>query len=68
VGPIGAIVPTSAVRALNHTQYSWFDRFWIFVSGLALGHFRWRTNSTWLPVMIHSAINIFFFFLAGPCT
>jgi hypothetical protein len=68
VGPIGAIVLTSAVWALNHTQYGWFDRSCIFVSGLALGHFRWRTNSTWLPVMVHSATNISAFFLAGPYT
>lgn len=68
VGPAGAIVLTSAVWALNHTQYGWFDRFCIFISGLALGHFRHRTNSTWLPVMVHSATNISAFFLAGPYT
>jgi len=68
VGPIGAIVLTSAVWALNHTQYGWFDRFCIFISGLALGHFRWRTNSTWLPVMVHSAVNTSAFFMAGPYT
>ena len=40
-------------------------RFWIFVSGLALGYFRWRSNSTWLTVMVHSAINIFVSVPAG---
>jgi hypothetical protein len=67
-GPTGAIVLTSAVWALNHTQYDWFGRFWIFVTGLALGHFRWRSNSTWLTVMVHSTINTSLFFLAGPYT
>ena len=67
-GPIGAIVLTSALWALNHTQYGWFDRFCIFLMGLALGHFRWRSNSTWLTVIIHSAIDIQAFFLAGPYT
>jgi membrane protease YdiL (CAAX protease family) len=67
-GPIGAIVLTSAVWALNHTQFGWFDRFWIFVSGLALGYFRWRSNSTWLTVIVHSAINTIAFFLAGTYT
>ena len=67
-GPIGAIVLTSVLWALNHTQYGWFERFWIFVSGLALGYFRWRSNSTWLTVIVHSAINIFAFFLAGTYT
>jgi CAAX protease family protein len=68
VGPIGALVLTSAVWALNHTQYGWYDRLWIFVWGLALGHFRWRTNSTWLPVMVHSAINTYIFFSLGAYT
>jgi uncharacterized protein len=50
---------------MTHTQYDWFGRFWIFVTGLVLGHFRWRSNSTWLTVMVHSAINVLFFFSMG---
>jgi membrane protease YdiL (CAAX protease family) len=65
LGPVGSIVVTSVLWAMIHTQYDWFGRFWIFVTGLALGHFRWRSNSTWLTVMVHSAINIFFFFAMG---
>lgn len=57
LGPIGAIVLTSAVWALLHTQYDWFGDFVIFVTGLALGYFRWRSGSTWLTVMVHSATN-----------
>ena len=68
LGPIGAIALTAAVWALIHTQYGWFGRLWIFVMGLALGHFRWRSNSTWLAVMIHSAMNIVIFFSMGPYT
>ena len=68
LGPIGAIVLTSALWAMNHTQYDWVGRFWIFIFGLALGHFRWRSNSTWLTVMVHSTINTFFFFMMGPYT
>ena len=66
LGPIGAIVLTSAVWAMNHTQYDWFGRLEIFVIGLALGHFRWRSDSTWLTVIVHSAFNTFVFFLMGP--
>src|ERR1700687_3063819 len=62
LGPVGSIVVTSVSWAMIHTQYDWFGRFWIFVTGLALGHFRWRSNSTWLTVMVHSAVNIFIFF------
>jgi membrane protease YdiL (CAAX protease family) len=65
LGPVGSIVVTSVLWAMIHTQYDWFGRFWIFVTGLALGHFRWRSNSTWLTVMVHSAINIFISFATG---
>jgi uncharacterized protein len=66
LGPIGAIVLTSALWGMYHTQYDWSQRFWIFVSGLALCSFRWRTNSTWLAVIVHSAVNIFISFFSGP--
>jgi membrane protease YdiL (CAAX protease family) len=65
LGPVGSIVLTSVLWGMMHTQYDWFWRFCIFVMGLALGYFRWRSNSTWLPVMVHSAANIFFFFAMG---
>jgi membrane protease YdiL (CAAX protease family) len=65
LGPVGSIALTSALWALIHTQYDWFGRFWIFATGLVLGHFRWRSNSTWLTVVVHSAINIVIFFSMG---
>jgi membrane protease YdiL (CAAX protease family) len=66
LGPIGAIVMTSALWAMNHTQYDWYGRLEIFVMGLALGHFRWRSDSTWLTVVVHSTLNTFLFFGMGP--
>jgi membrane protease YdiL (CAAX protease family) len=66
LGPIGAIVLTSTVWAMNHTQYDWLGRADIFGIGLALGHFRWRSGSTWLTVMVHSALNTTLFFTMGP--
>lgn len=65
LGPIGAIVLTSAVWALDHTQYDWFGRAIIFAFGLVLGHLRWTSNSTWTPVVAHSACNIVIFFTLG---
>ena len=56
---------TSVLWGMIQTQYDWFGCFCIFAMGLALGHFRWRANSTWLTVMVHSAINIFMFFTIG---
>jgi uncharacterized protein len=58
LGPTGAIVLTSAVWAMNHWQYDWFVQLEIFVEGIVLAYFRWRYDSTWLAVMMHSAINI----------
>ena len=68
LGPVGAIVLTSALWGMYHTQYDWFARFWIFVFGLALCTFRWRSNSTWLTMVVHSTVNIFIFFLWVPYT
>jgi membrane protease YdiL (CAAX protease family) len=65
LGPVGAILLTSILWGMIHTQYDWFERFWIFVLGLVLGYFRWRSNSTWLTVMVHSAINVLLFFIIG---
>jgi membrane protease YdiL (CAAX protease family) len=66
VGPLGAIVLASVVFAMTHQQYDWFERSMVFFDGLLLGHFRWRSNSTWLPVIVHSARNIASFVLMGP--
>jgi membrane protease YdiL (CAAX protease family) len=66
LGPIGAIVLTSLLWAVLHTQYGWYERSWIFVEGLVLGYFRLRCNSTWLTVVAHSAMNMAILFLGGP--
>lgn len=66
LGPYGTIALTAAVWALNHTQYGWYDRSWLFVTGLVLGYFRLRANSTWLTVMLHSGMNMAIIFLDGP--
>jgi uncharacterized protein len=61
LGPTATIVVTAAIWGAIHTQYDWWGRCWIFVSGIALGHFRWRSNSTWLTVIVHSGMNFFLF-------
>jgi membrane protease YdiL (CAAX protease family) len=65
LGPIGAIFVTSAVWALNHTQYDWFGRAIIFAFGLVLGHLRWTSNSTWTTVVAHSACNTLILLTSG---
>jgi membrane protease YdiL (CAAX protease family) len=64
LGPAGAILLTSALFAVYH-QYGWLERLWVFLGGLVLCFLRWRSNSTWLAVMAHSAVNIFLRFLAA---
>ena len=61
LGPTATIVLTAAIWAACHTQYDWWARGWLFLSGLALGHFRRQSNSTWLAVIVHSCMNLFFF-------
>jgi hypothetical protein len=57
LGPIGAILLTSAVWTLLHTQYSWFFLAQTFLVGLIFGYWRYRAGSTWLPVITHGARN-----------
>jgi membrane protease YdiL (CAAX protease family) len=68
LGPFGAIALTSVIWAILHTQYDWPTRSLLFIEGLALGYFRWRSNSTWLVVVVHSAVNILAFFTMGKYT
>lgn len=65
LGPIGAILLTSALFALCHTEYGWLERLWVFLVGLVLCFIRWRSNSTWLSVVAHSVVNISLRFIAA---
>jgi len=65
LGPVGAILLTSVLWAASHTQYDWLGKFDIFVTGLLLGYFRYRSGSTYLAVVVHSAINLYIFVWLG---
>jgi len=54
----GAIVLSSAVWTLMHLQYDWFFLGEVFSIGLLLGYLRYRSNSTWLTVVIHGLNNL----------
>jgi uncharacterized protein len=58
LGPIGAIVLSSAVWAGLHTQYNMFYVAQIFTIGLLFGYFRYRSGSTWLTVVAYASINL----------
>jgi membrane protease YdiL (CAAX protease family) len=56
--PGGAILLSSAVWTLMHLQYSWFFLAQVFSIGLLLGYLRYRSNSTWLVVVLHGLNNL----------
>lgn len=58
LGPIGAIVASSAVWAIIHVQYDWYFLCEVFCVGLIFGYLRYRTHSTWLTVATHAVFNL----------
>src|SRR3954469_10688128 len=58
VGPTGAIVLSSLVWTAMHAQYyDWFLFSEVMSIGLVLGVMRWRSNSTWLTIIMHGLNN-----------
>jgi uncharacterized protein len=66
----GAIVLSSLVWTGLHLQYDWFFFGEVFCIGLWLGYLRYRSNSTWLTIVIHGLNNfgavLQTIWLAGP--
>jgi membrane protease YdiL (CAAX protease family) len=58
LGPAGAILLSSLVWTALHLQYDWFFFGEVFSIGLLLGYLRYRSNSTWLTVVLHSLNNL----------
>jgi len=69
LGVVGAIMLSSLAWTSLHLQYDWFFFGEIFSIGLLLGYLRYRSNSTWLTIVIHglnnTAATIQTFWLAG---
>jgi CAAX protease family protein len=57
LGPLGAIVLTSAIWAMMHVQYEAFYIVQIFGLGLVFGWLRERSGSTLLPLLLHVLVN-----------
>ncbi len=53
----GAILLSSLVWTALHLQYDWFFFAEVFSIGLLFGYFRYRSNSTWLTVVLHGLNN-----------
>lgn len=56
--PAGAIVLSSMVWTAMHLQYDWFFFGEIFSIGLLFGYMRYRSNSTWLTIVLHGLNNL----------
>ena len=54
----GAIVLSSLVWTGLHLQYDWFFFGDVFCIGLWLGYMRYRSNSTWLTIVLHGLNNL----------
>jgi len=58
LGPIGAILLSSALWAAMHVQYDWYYVCEVFLIGLIFGYLRHRSGSTWLTVITHGFCNL----------
>jgi uncharacterized protein len=54
----GAIVLSSVVWTGLHLQYDWFFFGEVFCIGLWFGYIRYRSNSTWLTIVLHGLNNL----------
>ncbi len=58
IGPVGAIVISSAVWAVAHLQYTWLIIAIIFMYGVVFGIMRWKSASLWPPIVAHCVVNL----------
>jgi membrane protease YdiL (CAAX protease family) len=58
LGPIGAILLSSALWAAMHVQYDGYYVCEVFLIGLIFGYLRHRGGSTWLTVITHGFCNL----------
>jgi uncharacterized protein len=56
--PAGAILLSSVVWTGLHLQYDWYFFGEVFCIGLWLGYLRYRSNSTWLTIVLHGLNNL----------
>jgi membrane protease YdiL (CAAX protease family) len=58
IGPVGAILLSSAVWTALHLQYDWYFFGEVFSIGLLLGYLRYRFHSIWLTIILHGLNNL----------
>jgi uncharacterized protein len=58
LGVPGAILVSSIVWTSLHLQYDWFFFGEVFCIGLWFGYIRYRSQSTWLTIVLHGLNNL----------
>lgn len=58
LGPIGALLITSLAWSMLHIQYDFLIIGTIFAGGLLLGWARLKTNSIYIPIVMHALQNL----------
>jgi membrane protease YdiL (CAAX protease family) len=58
LGPLGAILLSSAMWTAIHVQYDAYFMTEVLLIGLLLGYMRYRSGSTWLTVIMHGLFNL----------
>lgn len=53
-----AIIATALLWALVHVQYNLYLIAQVFLYGLVLGWFRWKSGSTILTILLHGLVNL----------
>ena len=54
----GAIILSSLIWTSLHLQYNWYFLGEVFSIGVLLGYIRYRSNSTWLTIILHGLNNL----------
>jgi membrane protease YdiL (CAAX protease family) len=52
-----AIIATALLWATSHVQYNFYLIAQVFLYGLVLGWFRWKSDSTILTILLHGLVN-----------
>ena len=53
-GPVGAVVLSSLIWSALHMQYDLYGMATIFAGGLLLGLARLKSNSIYVPIVMHA--------------
>jgi membrane protease YdiL (CAAX protease family) len=59
LGPVAAVLLSSALFAILHSQYDWYGVLCVAIIGLYLGWVRYKTGSVLLTIVLHGIGNLY---------